>query len=144
MNVAERVSRFYQCTLVTVISGVGVREYYSRIGYKLDNNVDQFMVKNIDDNYTPLFLFNKIYNINDIKNSIENSIISQKYILTKNEPKNEPKSQPSNTFIYKDIQNGEAEGFVFHGTKISEKNVIKKSFSIFYICLLVLLYIFRL
>jgi ELP3 family radical SAM enzyme/protein acetyltransferase len=129
MSVAERISQFYQCTLVSVISGVGVREYYSRIGY---NNVDQFMVKNIDDNCTPLFLFNKLY---DIKNSIENSIISRKYILNKNDPVN------TNTFIYKDIQNGEAEGFVFNGTEISEKKVIKKSFSLFYIFLLVLLYI---
>ena len=67
MGVAERISRFYNCNLVTVISGVGVREYYSRIGYTLDNNIDQFMVKNIDDDYKPLFLFNKIYDVNDIK-----------------------------------------------------------------------------
>ena len=42
MGEAEKISRKERCGKVSVISGVGVREYYEKLGYKLE---DTYMVK---------------------------------------------------------------------------------------------------
>ena len=44
MEEAEKISKENKCTEIKVISGVGVREYYRNLGYKLD---DDYMVKEI-------------------------------------------------------------------------------------------------
>ena len=137
MTVAETISCLYECTLATVISGVGVRLYYRHIGYTLDTNEDQFMIKNLDIP-TSLVLFGKEYDIQEIKKTIYNSTISQKYITIDSE--SESDSDSENKYIYTDIQNGEAEGFVFSGNKVKNK-VFTTRLSIFNIFLIVLFYI---
>ena len=84
VRVAETISHFYECTLVTIISGVGVRDYYEHIGYKLDEKEDQYMIKYID-SIPDLFLFEKTYDAKKIHQVIGGSIISQKYISAKEE-----------------------------------------------------------
>ena len=44
MKEAEKIAKKEKCTKISVISGVGVREYYRSLGYKLEKN---YMVKNI-------------------------------------------------------------------------------------------------
>ena len=44
MKEAENISMNYGAQKIAVISGVGVREYYSKLGYHLENN---YMVKEI-------------------------------------------------------------------------------------------------
>jgi elongator complex protein 3 len=44
MKEAEKIAKQNKCNLIKVISGVGVREYYKKLGYSLS---DEYMVKNI-------------------------------------------------------------------------------------------------
>jgi elongator complex protein 3 len=44
MMEAERLARKNHCSKIAVISGVGVRDYYRRLGYKLENT---YLVKNM-------------------------------------------------------------------------------------------------
>lgn len=44
MEEAEKIARCEKCEKISVISGVGVKEYYRKIGYKLENS---YMVKEI-------------------------------------------------------------------------------------------------
>jgi len=39
---AERISEKNKCKKISIISGVGVRDYYKKLGYKLENS---YMVK---------------------------------------------------------------------------------------------------
>ena len=110
MKTAETISRMLDCTMTTVISGVGVRDYYEHLGYSLDANEDQYMVKRLTNEMTnemPLQLFGKFYNTNHICDSIRSSIIVQKYIF-----KNEGGGHGHR---YVRVQNGEAQGFIFKG-----------------------------
>jgi ELP3 family radical SAM enzyme/protein acetyltransferase len=52
MKVAEKIAKNHKMEKVAVISGVGVREYYRKLGYTLDPD-SEFMVKNIE--YTQLY-----------------------------------------------------------------------------------------
>lgn len=45
MNEAEKIARDKRCKKISVISGVGVREYYRTLGYKLE---DSYMIKEIN------------------------------------------------------------------------------------------------
>ena len=64
MRTAESISKLYGCTLATVISGVGVRDYYEHLGYHLDTKEDAYMIKSLDTNVSgELKLFGKIYSI---------------------------------------------------------------------------------
>lgn len=54
MKEAENISLKYGVQKIAVISGVGVREYYSKLGYTLENN---YMVKDIKINYENINLF---------------------------------------------------------------------------------------
>lgn len=45
MNEAEKISKENKVKLIKVISGVGVREYYKKLGYKLDE--EEYMVKKV-------------------------------------------------------------------------------------------------
>lgn len=44
---AEEITRKNKIKKISVISGVGVREYYRRFGYKLDNKKGEYMVKGL-------------------------------------------------------------------------------------------------
>jgi elongator complex protein 3 len=79
IGVAESISRFYECSLVTIISGVGVRDYYENIGYTLDENEDQYMIKRPEEKID-LVLFGKKYDETRIHNTVGGSTISQQYI----------------------------------------------------------------
>jgi hypothetical protein len=123
MSAAETITRVFGCTLISVISGVGVRDYYENLGYSLDTNEDQYMVKRIDnknnknDKNHKLRLFGKIYNTDYIQQSIRSSTIVQKYILKNADPSI---SNISNTHVYDRIQNGEAQGFAIDGDEGNE------------------------
>jgi ELP3 family radical SAM enzyme/protein acetyltransferase len=112
MRTAESISQLFHCTLVTVISGVGVRDYYEHLGYTLDTNEDQYMVKPLTrNNKFCLKLFGKFYNQQSIHNAIYNSIIAQKYMSRES-----IQHQPDYTsHTYTKVQNGEAQGFSFEG-----------------------------
>ncbi|VVB82297.1 Uncharacterised protein [uncultured archaeon] len=45
MNEAEKISQKNNCKKISVISGIGVREYYKNLGYKLENS---YMVKKLN------------------------------------------------------------------------------------------------
>lgn len=49
---AEHVAAFHRCMRVAVISGVGVRNYYRRLGYSLDPSPGEFMVKSISPSFS--------------------------------------------------------------------------------------------
>ena len=85
IGVAETISHFYECSLVTIISGVGVRDYYENIGYTLDENEDQYMIKRLDGK-VDLVLFGKTYDANQIHEIVGGSMISQRYIKNTDYP----------------------------------------------------------
>lgn len=109
MRTAESISTRYGCTMVSVISGVGVRDYYEHLGYHLDTHEDAYMVKSLDPGSTSeLKLFGKSYSTSIIHTVLRNSVISQKYIQ-------KTRIISVNGYVYKNIQGGEAEGFAFSG-----------------------------
>jgi ELP3 family radical SAM enzyme/protein acetyltransferase len=119
MGVAETISRCYGCSLVTVISGVGVRDYYEHIGYTLDSNEDQYMVKREIDKQE-LVLFGKTYDKKNICEAMQSSIISRKYIRPYQRSLSSLcplRNKNTERFLYEDIQGGEAQGFAFKGGK---------------------------
>jgi ELP3 family radical SAM enzyme/protein acetyltransferase len=125
ISVAESISRMYSCDLVTIISGVGVRDYYEHLGYSLDSNEDQFMVKYLsDESVKPMILFGKEYEYSKIQAYMYDSIISRTYI----EPLFMFKGMAdiNDTIgydtqvkikIYENIQDGVAQGFSFSSTR---------------------------
>jgi ELP3 family radical SAM enzyme/protein acetyltransferase len=121
ISVAEAISRMYGCDLVTIISGVGVRDYYEHLGYTLDINEDQFMIKYLDDdNYKKMVLFGKEYDYTKIETSLKDSIISRKYIypVFHTSPIKACDYDTSvESMVYKNIQNGDAQGFSFSSSK---------------------------
>ena len=121
------------CTMMTVISGVGVRDYYEHLGYSLDTNEDQYMVKGLE-NVTgnDLHLFGKSYDTNHIRNTIRSGIIVQKYIF-----KNEGVIRSvGNT--YTRIQNGEPQGFIFKGDVPAMRRVAYFPILATILCILIL------
>jgi len=128
IRVAESISSMYDCTLVTVISGVGVRDYYEHLGYSLDTKVDQFMIKEISAVQENLTLFGKHYDREAIRSAVLNSIISKKYIK-----KVDVSNKKYETHTYTTIQQGEAQGFSFEGYK-------KESISYIYFLVLILFF----
>ena len=101
IGVAESISHFYECSLVTIISGVGVRDYYENIGYTLDENEDQYMIKRLEEK-VDLVLFGKTYDHALIQNAVGGSIISQQYIKH---------TDISESYCEKVDYFGEAQGF---------------------------------
>ncbi len=47
MSEAEKIAKKQKCKEIKVISGVGVREYYKKLGYELDNTPGEYMVKSL-------------------------------------------------------------------------------------------------
>jgi elongator complex protein 3 len=121
ISVAEAISRMYSCDLVTIISGVGVRDYYEHLGYTLDSNEDQFMIKVLhEDNYKKMVLFSKEYDYTKIEASLKESIISRTYIypVFQTTPIKACGYDTSvKSMVYKNIQNGQAQGFSFSSSK---------------------------
>jgi ELP3 family radical SAM enzyme/protein acetyltransferase len=67
LSVAENIAYKNNCKYTLIISGVGVRNYYKKLGYNLVNTEDEYMDKQLNkDNTKILSLFNKSYNINKI------------------------------------------------------------------------------
>jgi hypothetical protein len=121
VSVAEAISRMYGCDLVTIISGVGVRDYYEHLGYTLDSKEDQFMIKYLtNDNVKQMVLFGKEYDYVKIEKSLMGSIISTKYIQPFDVDVPEYDTSVDSK-IYTNIQNGEAQGFSFRS---SEKPIL--------------------
>jgi len=48
MNEAEEIAQKQGVTKIRVISGVGVREYYRKLGYELEKGKREYMVKSIE------------------------------------------------------------------------------------------------
>ena len=48
LRVAENIAMYEGCIGCSIISGVGVREYYARMGYHLDEGEGEFMVKRFE------------------------------------------------------------------------------------------------
>jgi ELP3 family radical SAM enzyme/protein acetyltransferase len=139
IGVAENISRMYGCNLSTIISGVGVRDYYEHLGYSLDNREDQFMVKKLDtDSELPMVLFGKRYNYECIEQVLLSSTVSKTYI---------PSVVKNSTCVYKDtrvekhtyneIQNGEAQGFSFRVVEVVDTKQLEKLNLFETICVLV-------
>jgi ELP3 family radical SAM enzyme/protein acetyltransferase len=73
ISVAELITRTLNINRIAVISGVGVRDYYRKFGYILDENElsGEYMFKNLDEtNNLELQLFERKYNRNEISRSI--------------------------------------------------------------------------
>ena len=102
IRVAENLALTHECDMTTVISGVGVRDYYEHLGYTLDHRDDQFMTKDFNlrtARPSNVELFNKVYNWSFIKHAM---------------------TVKTSVHRYKNIQHGEAEGFAF--SVIDEKD----------------------
>ena len=140
MKTAESISQLFDCTMATVISGVGVRDYYEHLGYSLDTNEDQYMVKRIT-KITPPYeiiqLFGKNYNNELIHSAIRNSIIARKYIFNDTGVNN---LENNDVNVYDNIQDGEAQGFSFTGDVKSKRS--KKVIPVISIILSIILSIF--
>lgn len=146
ISVAENISRMYGCNLSTIISGVGVRDYYEHLGYTLDQREDQFMVKDLDsDKVSPMTLFGKNYNYDCINAVVMNSIISKMYIPAK---KVETKKMDTHDTLvekhtYNNIQNGEAQGFSFQVLPTEHKDTKQNEHLDWFqnICVLVVVFV---
>jgi ELP3 family radical SAM enzyme/protein acetyltransferase len=119
---AEAIARMFACDTMTIISGVGVRDYYEHLGYTLDNHEDQFMIKDlVKDPLKPLELFGNTYDYLKIQEVLRDSIISRTYMEPYNVlPDAKPTFDSKTTsvwHVYDAIGNGEAEGFSFSGSK---------------------------
>jgi len=53
LRTAENIARYHACNSLNVISGIGVREYYRKFGYHLE---DTYMVVNLWDEYISIVL----------------------------------------------------------------------------------------
>ena len=115
IGVAETISHFYECSLVTIISGVGVRDYYENIGYTLDENEDQYMIKKLEKSSENLVLFGKKYEETQIHKTVSSTIISQRYIQSNDIVSNDIQSNDIGYIVSNDIvlysYCSEAQGF---------------------------------
>jgi ELP3 family radical SAM enzyme/protein acetyltransferase len=139
IGVAENISRMYGCNISTIISGVGVRDYYEHLGYSLDSREDQFMVKNLDcDSELPMTLFGKKYNYECIQNVLMNSTISKTYTpITFENSVCTNKDTQVEKHTYNEIQNGEAQGFSFRVVEVVDTKQPEKLDLFETICVLV-------
>jgi ELP3 family radical SAM enzyme/protein acetyltransferase len=113
ISVAENISTIYECTSISVISGVGVRDYYKKLGYVLRKT---YMVKDLNESkHGSMTLFGKYYSYTDLKSVVRSSTISKKYILQTEENVTETNTGVGVRHVYSHIQNGEAEGFSIEG-----------------------------
>ena len=115
MSVAENISRTFNCSYITVISGVGVRGYYEALNYKLEEKTDAFMTKSLIDTacQAPLSVLNNTYDYDYIENVILKSKIVSKFFKDEFKKSKPVKVSLNDWHPYNDIQNGDAEGFSF-------------------------------
>jgi ELP3 family radical SAM enzyme/protein acetyltransferase len=125
VGVAEAISGMYGFDTVAIISGVGVRDYYERLGYKLGEKEDEYMMKHLATSVSlPMELFGKSYDIGVIQRTLNSSIVSKKYLGVSGDDCSfcdifNPTI--SKTHMYSAIQNGEAQGFSF---SVSRKTTV--------------------
>jgi len=82
MAVAEEISNTFGLEKLVVISGVGVRNYYKKLGYAINRDISsgQYMSKEIyHENRLPLVLFGEEYSSQSISRTVSNMYIPQKY-----------------------------------------------------------------
>jgi hypothetical protein len=127
----------YDCTLITIISGVGVRDYYEHLGYTLDDHEDQFMVKRFstgetDNQLQPLLLFGKQYMREEIVDALQHTLIHTTYLaplLQQSVSRSTIVERLSSSYrhhVYELIQRGEAEGFAFTGKEVVTESLEEK------------------
>eukprot|EP00121_Abeoforma_whisleri_P016865 Awhi_evm1s15459 len=127
MAVAETIAKAYHFQEIAVISGVGVRGYYKKLGYHMDNGEGEYLIKSLIDTPTvindietqpdpplPLRLFDREFAQEDILAPISSLVVPNKYMAIR--PKydhlphllypSEPWYEISN---YPLIQNGEPQ-----------------------------------
>jgi ELP3 family radical SAM enzyme/protein acetyltransferase len=142
ISVAENISRMYSCNLSTIISGVGVRDYYEHLGYTLDSREDQFMVKNLDiGQESPMTLFGKNYDYECIYGVVTNSVISKTYIPLEPTIITKTNSTSVEKHTYSEIQYGEAEGFSFKVVDVQDTKQTEKLDMFETICVLVVSFV---
>ncbi len=138
---AETIARIYNFDKVSIISGVGVRDYYTHLGYILNDKEDEFMIKDLHNSKElTMNLFGKVYGPSDIStitHALFNSTISSKYHNTFDT------SSYSNytSCTYNHIQNGEAQGFSFTpGTSMVYPDFTISKFLIIYSVLVLIMF----
>ncbi len=122
MNVAESIAYSFGCTMGVVISGVGVRNYYSKLGYTLEPQT-QYMTKEY---LTPVgdpVLFGKTYSCRTIIETLGEGTCAPLKPLASMRAISYPISQGGkgdsmSPHVYTHIQNGEAKGFRFKGSPV--------------------------
>jgi ELP3 family radical SAM enzyme/protein acetyltransferase len=80
LNVAEVISLHYGFTKTAIISGVGVRNYYERLGYSLGELEDEYMIKDLSV-INKLELFGKTYNPSEIVKKVLKKTYDHKYSI---------------------------------------------------------------
>ena len=60
MKAAQEIAEFHNCDKIAIISGLGVRKYYEKFGYK-KSEVGKYMMKDID--------YETIYSYEDFSSS---------------------------------------------------------------------------
>jgi hypothetical protein len=94
MAVAERVSVIFGFHELAVISGVGVRGYYQKLGYKMDKTGEgEYMVKSLvnavhginvegeeNEGFLPLNLFGHKFNISDLQIPLTRVAITRQFL----------------------------------------------------------------
>lgn len=144
--IAETISRIYGFDLVTIISGVGVRDYYEHLGYHLSEKEDEYMIKNLHTSkLLPNILFGKEYDTSAIRRNLMYSTISKKFINPKYQSyeiidyfNNVISNRGITTKTYKEVQNGIAQGFSF--SPIKENSFYKYLLSILFMFVMIFIY----
>ena len=107
LGIAEEISDICNIKKIAIISGVGVRGFYQKKGYKLE---DEYMIKKLNSkNKLSLTIFNKTYCRKYIKNNITNFTIVKQYFKIKSGKLNEK------IYSYPNIKN--AELIIFQNIK---------------------------
>lgn len=140
VKLAESIAYGYGCSRMTIISGVGVRDYYERLGYNLGQEKDEYMIKTLTDKIDIIPLFNKTYDTNIINYYLHKTKISETYIQMKYHLPfwYNKKSQDITKYTYTHIQNGEAQGLRFGNLHHKKYEISSKALIIF----VILFYIF--
>ena len=87
MGVAEHIAITFGFEKSVVISGVGVRNFYKKLGYAINRDISsgQYMSKEFcDENCLPLTLFGKSYSYDLLSRCVKSMDIPQKYFGMKN------------------------------------------------------------
>jgi ELP3 family radical SAM enzyme/protein acetyltransferase len=81
LNVSENISLHYGFPKTAIISGVGVRNYYERLGYSLGEFEDEYMIKDLS-SFQPLELFGKNYSSSEIFKKLDKKNFDFKYSIS--------------------------------------------------------------